>query len=129
VRAYVRDGCLVLTGAGMVAGMPWAEQAAEIRSVEIGQGVTGLTEGVLKGLPIETVNGMAVGVFNDLAAGGVRADLTGLSVDLQSSSGVLVLEVQTTDSLERPAWRLLKQVEVDVPTTGTAGFFKVLARP
>ena len=129
VRAFIREGCLVLIGEGRAASAPWLEQAAAIRRMEIASGVTGLAEGALKGLSIETVNGMDVRVFNDLAAGGVCADVTGLSVDPDRMAGVLVLDVQKTETLEHPEWKSVERIEVEVPATGTSGFFRLLAHP
>ena len=140
--AFVQDGVLYVRGSGAVVSMPWSAVADEVEKVKIAEGVTSIPDGALDGMDNLThVNGMAVSVFNNVAAGAVKSGgFTAIAIDPATRTGTVTFRVKTAPSVETPAgdWTSVEAtgVAVDapdataicvpVPATGSAGFFKVI---
>ena len=114
--AFVQDGVLYVRGSGAVVSMPWSAVAGTVEAVKIAEGVTSIPDGALDGMDNLThVNGMAVSVFNNVAAGAVKSGgFTAIAIDPATRTGTVTFRVKFAESVDTPAddW-------VPVEATGT----------
>mgnify|MGYP003314615481 CR=1 FL=1 len=141
--AFVQDGVLYVRGEGAVTSAPWATVAGTVESVKIAAGITALPEGALSGMEnLAAVNGLAVGVFNDVAAGAVKAGgFTAIAIDPATKTGTVTLRVTRAADVTASAgdWTPVDAtgvstdpgdptaILVPISAEGPAGFFKLYA--
>lgn len=141
--AFVQDGVLYVRGEGSVTSAPWAEVAETVAEVKVAAGITALPEGALSGMEnLAAVNGLAVGVFNDVAAGAVKAGgFTAIAIDPATKTGTVTLRVTRAADVTAFAgdWTPVDAtgvstdpgdptaILVPISAEGPAGFFKLYA--
>ena len=141
--AFVQHGVLYVCGEGAVTNAPWAAVAGTVESVKIAAGITALPEGALSGMEnLAAVNGLAVGVFNDVAAGAVKAGgFTAIAIDPATKTGTVTLRVTRAADVTASAgdWTPVDAtgvstdpgdptaILVPISAEGPAGFFKLYA--
>ena len=138
--AFLQDGVLYVRGNGVVTSIPWSVVADEVERVKIAEGITAMPQGAMDGMDnLEYVNGMAVPVFNSVAAGAVSSGgFTAIAIDPSTQTGTVTFRVKTAPSVDTPAseWTAVDAtgvttdttaIRVPVPADGPAGFFKVVS--
>ena len=139
--AFVQDGVLYVRGAGAVTSAPWAAVAGTVAAVKIATGITALPEGALSGMEnLAEVNGLAVGVFNSVAVGAVKAGgFTAIAIDPATKTGTVTFRVKAAADVTAPAdeWAPVEAtgvaadpadataIRVPISAEGPAGFFKL----
>ena len=141
--AFLQDGVLYVRGSGVVTSIPWSVVADEVERVKIAEGITAMPQGAMDGMDnLEYVNGMAVPVFNSVAAGAVSSGgFTAIAIDPSTQTGTVTFRVKSAASLDTPSddWTPVvatgagvdsadaTAIRVPVPASTPAGFFKVVA--
>ena len=141
--AFVQDGVLYVRGEGAVTSAPWAAVAKTVVKVKIAEAITAIPEGALAGMDnLVQVNGLSLAVFNDVAAGAVKAGgFTAIAIDPSTKTGTVTFRVTRAATVDAPSadWTPVdaKGVATDpadptailVPISAEcpAGFFKLYA--
>ena len=102
--AFLQDGVLYVRGNGVVTSIPWSVVADEVERVKIAEGITAMPQGAMDGMDnLEYVNGMAVPVFNTVAAGAVSSGgFTAIAIDPSTQTGTVTFRVKSAASLDTP---------------------------
>ena len=137
--AFLQDGVLYVRGNGVVTSIPWSVVADEVERVKIAEGITAMPQGAMDGMDnLEYVNGMAVPVFNSVAAGAVSSGgFTAIAIDPSTQTGTVTFRVKTAPAVDTPEgdWTAVDAtgittdataIHVPVPADSPAGFFKVV---
>ena len=140
--AFVQDGVLYVRGSGVVTSVPWSVVADEVERVKIAEGIASMPEGALDGMDNLThVNGMAVSVFNTVAAGAVKSGgFTAIAIDPSTQTGTVTFRVKSAASVDTPDddWVPVEAtgtsidpgdataIRVPISAASPAGFFKVV---